>query len=387
MLKKLKAGRLGMTVMVILMFIAATLNVGTVNATVPDQKSTDKKPAELKNIKKHINGIGDVTAREDMFVGEGDNISLVLNKDYKEIGAITPIIENATVPDTVTIETPYGKVVTSREQYNKYGEDLIIADQKAFIEERERLIKSGMINQSTDAPNIFQRAETQTSYIPKPRTLSTFANTETREDIGFTVIPVLGYTPDGIYGGIYPYATSSLPIKQVTSFHELELHLERNGDVCEFISQHASDGRSVWVALFIDGQSVTGLEFLKIKNVNNQIEFYFRYIPAPDDLYEIRLYNPATGESHTAYVAPTYTSHYIGQMSASTELTYPPPIPPFYAYSTITQWVAYHGSLSDNPANIFMTRFLGDNPYVEVSHHISQDNYCVTEHSSGNTVS
>jgi len=275
MLKSTKIGYMGVALLVILLITVATLNVGIVYASTTDKNNS----SNLKFITKYVPGYGNVTAREDMFVGEGDNISIVLNKDYKEIGAITPIYEKLPDVDAVTVDTPYGKVVTPRDNYNRLGKDRIIADQKAFIEERNRLIKEGIINTSDESSDIIQVIpQTQTSSLLMPQAMGTATVTSdslSREDYRFGVTP--GFYPEGIYGQAVPASTSPPP-STVTMYDELELHLERSGDVCEIISQHSWQGRSVWVRLYIGGVPVGGMPAFW-NTVNGAIEYYFRYHP------------------------------------------------------------------------------------------------------------
>lgn len=89
MLRKFGLGLTGVVLLVILMIAIATFNVGSVNASPAATKDYSK----LKFITKYVPGYGNVTAREDMFVGSGDNITIVANKDYAEHGLITPHCE------------------------------------------------------------------------------------------------------------------------------------------------------------------------------------------------------------------------------------------------------------------------------------------------------
>lgn len=282
------------------------------------------------------------------------------------------------------VDTPYGKVVTPRDNYNKLGKDRIIADQKAFIEERNRLIKDGILNTSDESSDIIKVIpQTQTSSLLTSQAMGTATVTSdslSREDYRFGVTP--GFYPEGIYGQAVPASTSTPP-STVTMYDELELHLERSGDVCEIISQHSWQGRSVWVCLYIGGVPVGGMPAFW-NTVNGAIEYYFRYIPA-NNCYEIRLYNPVTGETHSTNVVSTYMSHFIEHQSASVEFTHPNPVPSCYAYSTISQWRVYQGSNVYNPALVFYPQYKTSAQYAEVGYTSSYYQYTTT-HASGNAV-
>lgn len=140
MLKRIITGFAGVAIIVLLV-ATATFNVSSANAG-----SIDKNTSELKMITKYIPSYGNVTAREDMFIGEGDNIKIIMNKDYKEKGIITPIIEKYPEATYIEVNTLYGNVNVSENTYKMLGKEKIASNFEKFIETRNELIKTGMIN-------------------------------------------------------------------------------------------------------------------------------------------------------------------------------------------------------------------------------------------------
>jgi hypothetical protein len=384
MLKKAKLGTIAMVLLVILFFTVATFNAGAVNADKSD-KISDKKTSDLKWVTKHVKGVGNVTAREDMFVGKGDNTSIVLNKDYEEIGAITPRFEKVPKLDTVTIDTPYGNVTVSADDYKKLGKDEIIARQKAFIEERNRLIKMGMINTTADSSDLIQvTPQTQTSSLLVPQVMSTAAttsNVDSREDWRFGIYPLAGY-PHYLYGRIDPEASSPRPAPGGYDYHELELHLNNPGDVVEFISDHTPTQNNIWVGLYED--NILYWFVTKFDNVNGPIEFYFNYNQG-GNRYDIVLYNPATGETRPYYFGSSTISTFIEHMSASVEFGHADPCPPCYTKDEIEQWVVQCGSTYYNPTSIFYPQYGTRDTYVQCSQRSEYGHY-ITTHEAGNNV-
>lgn len=381
MLKKIKVGFVGVALIVVLLIAAATLNVGSVNASPTDKND----PSNLKWVTKYVPGYGNVTAREDMFVGDGDDIYLVANKDYKEKGIITPIFEKIPEINYVVVDTPYGKVEVTPETYKKLGEEKIIANQKAFIEQRNELIKMGMIHPSLES---FNSADNQTTIQTIPQAQTDSSNTlqamqtpsysnSPREDAPFS--PKNGYQPRYIYGQIYPLSGSWVP-SGIVSYHELEVTIN-NGDICEFISQHVGTQRNVWVCLYGNEKHDPMPEFL---NVNGPIEYYFNYNPQTHD-YAIVLYNPATGETRPEYYNDGTQGTYISAMDASTELYYDT-MQTFNAASTIEQWVTQVGYMYYNPTDVFNSLPVR-NPHQYVNVSVSPNNgHYIASHLAGSQV-
>ncbi|MDI6896943.1 hypothetical protein [Methanocella conradii] len=377
MLKKIRIELMGMALMVIFLVTVATLNVGTVNAN-----TTDKKTSDLKWVTKNVKGIGNVTAREDMFVGEGDNITLTVNKDYQENGLITPVFEKAPKMDTITVETPYGNVTVSRDEYNRSGKDKIMADQKAFIEKRNELIKMGKIN-------ITINKQDTTQMVPQvlASSLSVAATGEywSREDQHFA--RKNGLQPHFIYGRIIPHPERrESGAKTYSSYHELELHLNANGDVIEFISDEGNSLQSsVWVYLTHNGYPYWYVVSLDNVAYYNSVEYYFNYDTEYNN-WKLYLYEPATGRtSECTFASTIQLSTYIDWMSASTEFLHSDPCPDVLLESDIDQWVMQVGSTYYNPTDVFNADYKTTDIFVDVTKWSGNGQY-TTFHASGNTV-
>lgn len=412
MLKKISIGLMGMALMVIFLVIVATLNFGVVNAS-----ATDKKTSDLKWVTKNVPGFGNVTAREDMFVGEGNNTCLVLNKDYQEIGVITPIYEKLPVVDTVTVNTPYGNITVTKDEYNKLGKDKIIAEQKAFIEQRNELIKTGKLDTSLENLNDSQFvAKTQAIKLGVVRDQISSLS-KSRNTMQTTVVQTASGTfywsredyrvqrypwcyPSCIYGIAYPFASTPLPPSDGTTvYHEVEIHLNNagsNGETCEIIAQHSWDGRSVWPSMFIDGKDQSMPE-MQIKNVNGPIEYRFEYIPSNPDYsghptYKITLYNPANGDTRRKTFDVNYLSTrgtYIDFLDPDVEFLHSDPCPVCYSNSNFVQEGAYQGSTYCNPADVFIPLYKTSSQYAQVglSMNYPSSGQILSTHESGNNVS
>lgn len=98
MLKKVKVGLVGVALIVILMFVVATFNVGSVSASPTDNKNI----SDVKWVTKYSHGYGNITFAENPFTGNG---------------FITPIVEKLPEPKYVEVDTPYGKVKATKETY------------------------------------------------------------------------------------------------------------------------------------------------------------------------------------------------------------------------------------------------------------------------------
>lgn len=349
MLKKVKVGLVGVALIMILMFVVATFNVGSVNASPTDKISS----SDLKFVTKYVPEYGNVTAREDMFVGDGDNIKVVLNKDYKEIGAITPIFEKLPVVDFITVDTPYGKVNVTQDTYNTLGKDKIIANQKEFIEQRNELIKMGLINTTSNNYDITNEQLTDLAISQVQADVTNILQSVQttgfkREDWMFSVKP--GYSPNYIYGQLSMVNDPSVP-DGVTSYHELEITLNSPGEVLEFIAHHHGTQRDVWACMF-DDHHPSGVVYHAFYDVHNPIEFYFNYNTQYNHI-DIVFYNPATRVTVPFEFTDSTLGTAITWMDGSSELTYPEPIPTFRTDSNIEQWMTRSGSTFYNPTDVF----------------------------------
>jgi hypothetical protein len=76
-MKKINLGIMGVALIVILMITMAAFNVGSVNASPAEKKN----PSDLKWVTKYDPNYGNITVREDMVVGNGDDYTIVANYD------------------------------------------------------------------------------------------------------------------------------------------------------------------------------------------------------------------------------------------------------------------------------------------------------------------
>ncbi len=373
MLKKIKIETMGMVIMVVLLITVATLNVGTVNAN-----TTDKKTSDLKWVTKYVPGFGNVTAREDMFVGEEGNVSIVMNNDSTGYGVITPVFEKHQQPRFIEVETPAGTVMVSSKTYNTLGKEKIISDQILFIEERNKLIKSGAFdtNKSELGLPIIPDQSTDSSDEMQP-----MAGGYNREDAGFYTRS--GYYPTYVYGLITPQRSAYTIPDGITSYHELEVLLDGYKDACEFISEHRGSQRVVWVCLWNNNQIVQE-PMPYFEQVSAPIEYYFEITSAGH--YDIKLYNTGTGATYRVQYTDSTPSSYITLCDGSTELYYISPIPYFRTDSTIEQRLTKVGSTSYSPVTVYsFDGYSGEMRFVEISESSSNGRY-ITTHWAGSDV-
>jgi len=336
-----------------------------------------------------------------MFVGSGDNITIVANKDYKEHGLITPLFEKLPEIDYVTIDSPYGKLEVTSDTYKLAGKEKLIAEQKAFLDFRNELIKAGKIdpsvsssdtNDSISAIKVTENSPTaltaplvQTDSLAPMLTTQEFVNK--REDLCFTAKS--GMQPYYIYGRATPYtANPRYPDSTLASYHEYEIDLNSQGDIIELISQHNNSGTGMHVWFFIYDNAWTPNEFKRssvgFMNVNGPIEFYFM-----DDIwthvYELYVYNPSTRESRIDHYTDNTPGSSISGIDASTELQATVPNT-WYDKSVLEMWVAASGHTYYNPTDVFdMGTVNPKSQYVEVKGEAVNGHY-VTTHEDGGSV-
>lgn len=336
-------------------------------------------------VTKYVPGYGNVTAREDMFIGEGDKTKIVINDDYKEIGIITPKVEKFPDAKYIVIDTPYGKVNVSKNTYDMLGRDQIIADAKRFIEERNESIKTGKVKiaNTSETASGGKLLTENTQQLPKVPFVSPMATVGVREDLGFN--HKSGMLPTYIWGSIVPQSGSPLPPYGYTSYHELEIHLDNYRDICEVISDHRTSSITVWVCLWESNNMILS-PMPYFDNVNGAIEYGFNTNPVLG-YYTVFLYNPATGEIRQETYTDTTMSSYINFMDASSELTYLTPISTWYDETAIHQYIGMVGSTYYLPADLFSMGTVGSrSQYVDVSGTQNSGQYTTT-HKDGSSVS
>lgn len=379
MLKKFDVGMMGVVLFVVLMIAVATFNVGSVGTSPIDKNGS----AGLKFITKYVPGYGNVTAREDMFVGEGNNTKVIRNSDYKEAGVITPKYEKFPEVEFITVDTPYGKVNVTPEMYKTLGVEKITANQKEFMDNRNDLIKKGLINTASTADTVLPLTDSATvdATVSKVQPAATASSVYTREDWGYGVRS--GYTPNYLYGRLNPVSGSSLP-SGVTCYDEYELTMNSAGETLEFISDHTGSNRKVWACMW-DDHYPNGVSYVPWSSVSGPIEFYYNYNTANNRI-DIVFYNSATGVTVPFQFTDTTLGTAITYVDASTELYYPSPIPTFRSDSTLEQWIARSSSTYYNPTDVFQSNGrVTNNQYVYVSSSAVSGHY-VTSHASGSAV-
>ena len=105
------------------------------------QRDLPAEDSTVKFVTVEIPGYGRVTVREDMVVRDGDEIKIVANKDYKESGLITPVIERLPNITYVPVETPYGPLQVPEDTLEREGKEKIIAAHIEFMKQLEKLKK------------------------------------------------------------------------------------------------------------------------------------------------------------------------------------------------------------------------------------------------------
>jgi len=311
-----------------------------------------------------IPGYGRVTVREDMVVRDGDEIKIVANKDYKERGLITPVIERLPDITYVTVETPYGPLQVPEDTLEREGKEKIIATHVEFMKQLEELKKMEKQMGESD------------------RSSNTVAPTQggDSQERAWFYRRNGGYQPNLLYGRLDPrplYNTG----QNFCNYHEREIYLSNN-DVVEFISHHWDTGqRNVWVAVHDNCTWIPSFQ-LNFTNIDVPIESYL-IINSAESRYDMWLKHTGTGDwrynnNYDSDDFSNYTSHYAG----STELFNYLPISKTFRIGTDIKddWTRI-GSTWYRPNEIFyFATYSDEKPYVEVNASWDANGLTYTEH-------
>lgn len=286
---------------------------------------------------------------------------------------MTPVLEKPPETDWVTVDTPYGSVLTSKEELKTVGLEEFIADHIEFCKELEKLKameeKTVVPDQNSDEELHPQTIVVDTSYM-SPNYI------EDCEWCGFNLRNP-SHRPDRLYGVIYmsePYNTGQTNFH---CYHEREIRLNIN-DVIEFIAHYLPDGtRNIWMAIF-DGNKSESRE--GINGVTAPVNYYFE-IDSEKRCYIMRLYNTANGQSVTRYYNDTDDfSSYITDAVGSAELYHYGLSKTFTLWTDIIdEWTRVGGTYY-RPNEIFKwAGYSLEEPYAEIND-ACHPNFIFTQH-------
>jgi len=332
------------------------------------QRDLPAEDSTVKFVTVEIPGYGCVTVQEDMVVRDGDEIKIVANKDYKERGLITPVIERLPDITYVPVETPYGPLQVPEDTLEREGKEKIIATHVEFMKQLEELkkIEKQIGESDTDRTSNTVAPTTQGGDSPQERAWFHRRN--------------VSHQPNLLYGRLDPrplYNTG----QNFTSYHEREIYLS-NRDAVEFISQHWDTGeRNVWVAVWDNWEWQMSFQ-LSFTDIDAPIEYYL-IINSAESRYDMWLRHTRTGEwRYNNYYDNDDFSNYISYYAGSTELfNYLPLSKTFKIWTDIRDTWTRVGSTWYRPNEIFyFATYSEEKPYVEVNASWDANGLTYTEH-------
>lgn len=177
------------------------------------------------------------------------------------------------------------------------------------------------------------------------------------------------------------------------TFHEREVYLNRSGDLIEFISDFADDGKAwVWVAVFDENVWVTPPDWLSVEVTGTLQRIEYRFYMNQPGYYDIWLYDTKTGNwYHNSYDDTDNPPAFIEWLTGSTEIdTLGGILKDFEAhtYPVTTDWVWIGGSSKAHRPNEFFKKYPEgpDEPYVYVDGWFDGGGRIITNHFTSDDV-
>ncbi len=199
-----------------------------------------------------------------------------------------------------------------------------------------------------------------------------------RNEEGYNVIHATG-----ILDPYYFYNTG----ETFRTFHEREVYFNRDGDLIEFISDFASDGKAwVWVAVFDENEWVTDPNWLSIEVTGTLQRIEYRLYMDRPGYYDIWLYDTKTQRwYHNSYHDTDNPPTRINWLAGSTEIdTLGGIFKDFEAhtYPITTDWVLVKGNPEPDRPNKFFVRHPDEpyQPYVYIDGWFDSAGRIITNH-------